>query len=214
MREARPVRTPTTTRRGAKWPFQVTGDFAGLDPKSIALTIDDGPTSNTEDLLNTLDQLGIPGTFFVVGDRARRYPEEINSILEHGHSLGLHGWSHTRFPELAKDELRRELQLTRDSLPVPVSMVRPPYGDLDLDTLDWLVAEGFSVVGWSVYSEDWLEERTRESLAEEIAGDLAPGDILLMHDVAGSSELLYALIQLLSGWSISWTDLRMGTSTQ
>lgn len=202
------MRIPSTTRSGVEWPFRVTKDFTGLDPESVALTIDDGPTEHTITLLHWLERLGIPATFFVVGERVEQCPHVIDAIIRRGHSLGLHGWSHTRFTEVARNDLRSDLERTQAALPVPVTLVRPPYGDLDEATLNDLVTEGFKVVGWSVHSEDWHLELSREALGAELADDIVPGDIVLMHDLPGAHRLLLSLINGASTKSLSWTHLR------
>ena len=66
-----------------------------LAPKEVVLTFDDGPMPPvTRSILDTLDRFCTKATFFSVGKMALAYPGTVKSILERGHTLGTHTWSH------------------------------------------------------------------------------------------------------------------------
>lgn len=201
------MRIPQTTRSGVRWPRQTVGDFPSLDGQHVALTIDDGPTDYTEEIVSVLDTAGIVATFFLIGELALDRPDLVARILDRGHNVGLHGWTHTPFSKLTPSALRLELRRARRILPVQATMVRPPYGDLDRQSLDLLKEEHLEVVGWSVHCEDWLEDRTREELAIEMVGDTIPGDILLVHDRAGAGALIESVVSGLAAHGLAWTRL-------
>lgn len=69
--------------------------------KTLALTFDDGPSDSTAGVLDVLERYGVPATFFVLGDEAASRPEAVRAIAASGHGLGIHGWSHTPFPNWA-----------------------------------------------------------------------------------------------------------------
>ena len=81
-----------------------------LTTKRIALTFDDGPDDMTPQYLELLDDLGVPATFFVCGERAARYPELIREYLRRGHQIANHGYDHTRFTKLSRSQLLDQLQ--------------------------------------------------------------------------------------------------------
>jgi len=201
------MRIPYATRSGVRWPRQVTADFPSIDPASVALTIDDGPTVYTREILAALDTHRVRATFFVVGELVCRRPNVVVEIVERGHNVGIHGWTHTRFPQLSESELRSEIQRTQDVLPVRATMVRPPYGDLDEDTLNVLSDEGLHVVGWSVHAEDWIESRPRADLAREIVKDVGQGDIVLVHDLAGATQILDSVLPTIVSRGLVWRQL-------
>lgn len=60
--------------------------------RKVYLTFDDGPSENTDKILDILDEYGVKATFFVVGKEG--YKEEYQRIVENGHSLGMHSFSH------------------------------------------------------------------------------------------------------------------------
>lgn len=80
--------------------FQFFGEIVPrieTDRKIVALTFDDGPTPNTQSVLNILDGLEVKATFFVTGAEMEKYPEEGKRIALAGHELGNHfihisGW--------------------------------------------------------------------------------------------------------------------------
>ena len=62
--------------------------------KRVFLTFDDGPSKNTESILNTLNNYGIKANFFVLGSKVEVMPEIVKNIYTQGHFIGNHGYSH------------------------------------------------------------------------------------------------------------------------
>lgn len=128
------------------------------------LTFDDGPGPSTLSLLHVLEDRAV---FFMLGANLERLPDVAIQVLEHGHVLGNHCWSHARPDALSDDELTREIETTDaliraayESAGVPAPAVislRLPYGvqgnDPRLVTLDRL---GRSHVGWTLLMDDWM----------------------------------------------------------
>src|ERR1041385_7658407 len=71
----------------------------------VALTFDDGPDGMTSRYLDVLDDLGVPATFFVVGEHAARRPGLVREYLRRGHQVPGHGYDHTRFTKLSRRHL-------------------------------------------------------------------------------------------------------------
>ncbi len=66
-----------------------------LEPKEVVLTFDDGPMPTvTRSILDTLDRYCTKATFFSVGRMALAYPSTVKNIIERGHTIGSHTWSH------------------------------------------------------------------------------------------------------------------------
>ncbi|MFF8956817.1 polysaccharide deacetylase [Streptomyces sp. NPDC014894] len=97
-------------------------------------------------LLEMLDRLAIPATFFVCGGDAERYPSVLESVVERGHEIGHHGFSH-RSPHLMErdeeaGELARGLAVLREFTD-RVEGYRSPSWDISPNTLDLLAEHGF-----------------------------------------------------------------------
>lgn len=167
--------------------------------KRVALTFDDGPDEMTPRYLEVLDELGVPATFFVCGDRAAKHPELIREYLRRGHQIANHGYDHTRFTKLSRRELLDQLQRTDDAIGGQVtgrSWVRPPHGSLGASSLVAMRAAGYIVALWSIDSCDH-EVRDPQELAARCSPDIVrAGDVLLFHE--GQPWTLEALPRIVS----------------
>ncbi len=83
-----------------------------LGPKEVVLTFDDGPLPGvTKPILDILDRHCTKATFFSVGKMAVAYPELVREILERGHTLGTHTWSHPlSLPRLKGEQARDQIE--------------------------------------------------------------------------------------------------------
>src|SRR5262249_22921912 len=128
--------------------------------KRVALTFDDGPDHMTPRYLELLDDLGVPASFFVLGERAAAQPESVREYLRRGHQGAGHGYDHTRFPKLSGRHLIEQCRRTDKAIGGQTSgrpWVRPPHGSLDLRSLLTLRAAGYLVAMWSIDSCDYTE---------------------------------------------------------
>src|SRR4029450_5281790 len=104
------------------------------DQKVLALTFDDGPHPQwTPMVLDTLDSLEMPATFFVVGRRLRKYARLIAGRIDR-HEIGNHPWDHLDLARRAQPEAQHDLARAHDAI-VEVTgltprLFRPPYGHL------------------------------------------------------------------------------------
>ncbi|WP_197029540.1 polysaccharide deacetylase family protein [Butyrivibrio sp. AE3004] len=67
--------------------------------RRVYITFDDGPSTSTNAILDILDQYGVKATFFVTGKEGEEYAQLYNRIVQSGHTLGMHSFSH-RYSEL------------------------------------------------------------------------------------------------------------------
>lgn len=163
----------------------------------VALTFDaehpDRPTSTgaAEQLLELLDRLSVPATFFIQGRWAEAYPATARRIVEAGHAVGSHSFYHARMPllsdvglEVDVGEAQRVLREIVGTDPRP--WFRFPFGEGDDDArvLAALDRLGYLNVGWDVVAEDWDPRRTPEQVEAAVtAGACARGDggVVLLH---------------------------------
>lgn len=117
-----------------------------------------GPSRNTPQLLDMLDQYGIPATFFLLGKQAELHPDIVRRIVAEGHEIGNHSYSHPNLRLLSserKDEEIRRTDAILRSLGATPLFLRPPYGAFDHNTVETAESLGLSVVLWSLDSRDW-----------------------------------------------------------
>ena len=168
--------------------------------RRVALTFDDGPDHLTARYLSLLDELGVPATFFVCGQRADEHPDLVREYLRRGHQIAGHGYDHTRFTMLSRRELIDQVERTDRAIGGQISgrsWVRPPHGSLDAASLLALRATGHVVALWSVDSCDYTERdpgRLAERCSPSVVG---PGDVLLFHE--GQEWTLEALPLIVAG---------------
>lgn len=157
------------------------------DRKAVALTFDDGPcTGSTEALLDALGELGVPGTFFCVGDNIRANPDIVRRQVDEGHTVGGHSARHSRGAGLSlRDTEHIE---TGEAAIVEVlgerpTLYRPPWGWLTPWEARRLHARGYTIVGWDVYTLDWqIPEPDTEVIVDAILDDTQNGSIICLHD--------------------------------
>ena len=97
----------------------------------LAMTFDDGPHPvNTPKLLDMLKQRNIKATFFLIGKSAKTYPQIVRRILEEGHEIGNHTWTHCSLTSRSDEQIRSELKMSEDALVEAAGyrphLIRPP----------------------------------------------------------------------------------------
>lgn len=169
----------------------------------IALTFDDGPAHPyTDSVLALLRLEQIPATFFVIGEAVERYPEVTKRILEDGHELGNHSYSHKRLVLRSQHVIRTEVEVTDSLLRAagaegPIHF-RPPYGKR-LVGLPWYLSRtGRTTVLWSLEPDSWYDDA--EAMVGHVLQEAKPGLIILLHvDLASRKQERAALPEIIRG---------------
>ncbi len=158
--------------------------------KVVALTFDDGPTPHTEAVLQILQQKGIPTTFYVIGQELEKQPQLGRRIVEQGHELGNHSYTHPRFLLKSLSFVKQEIDSTNQLIRVtgytgPITF-RPPYGK-KLFTLPWyLKQQHIQTITWDV-EPDTFGTNT-EFLVDYTIDHVRPGSIILLHPFCDNCE--------------------------
>ena len=158
------------------------------EPPLAALTFDDGPNPRTTGpLLEELSRREVPATFFLVGACIPGNEDLIRRMAAEGHQIGVHTYSHVKLTEQDEAHYRREVDSVRAQLTEILGegdyWLRPPYGILDEQVRRR--SEG-PLVLWSVDPEDWRDRNT-DRIVEAVLSRVQDGDIILLHDIYGSS---------------------------
>jgi peptidoglycan/xylan/chitin deacetylase (PgdA/CDA1 family) len=162
----------------------------------VCLTFDDGPDpDHTPRLLDVLRDLNIPATFFVIGERAARYPEIVRRIADQGHALGHHSYHHREPDGMTSrglsDEVSRTRALLKSLVGSDVCLFRPPKGKLTVASLWRLWIGGQTVVLWNTDPKDYAMASADSLRAYFDNHPLCGGDIVLLHDThARAAEIL------------------------
>ena len=169
--------------------------------REVALTFDDAPDDMfTPQILDVLKQEGVKATFFVVGNRVEAHPDIMKRMVQEGHAIGNHSYNHANLPKLADARFRNQIQKTDELIRqytgyVP-NIVRPPYGNISEEQIQWLASQGKKVINWNVDSLDW-KGLSSEEVQTNILAHMRPGSIILQHSGGGIGEDLSGTVKCL-----------------
>jgi len=192
---AQPTQPAVTPTSVALKPQFSEGD--GSRPE-IALTIDDGPSPYTWQMLSVLRQYGIHATFFVVGQNVQNYPDLVQQELADGHLVGNHTWDHADLTRLSANAIRREISKTSAFLQQTAgfqpTFFRPPYGAINNEVQAQASSLGLTSTLWSVDPQDWTTPGT-QIIIKRVLNQVQNGSIILMHDGGGDRSQSIAALQ-------------------
>jgi peptidoglycan/xylan/chitin deacetylase (PgdA/CDA1 family) len=153
----------------------------------VSLTFDDGPDPvTTRPLLHLLERHSVKAAFFVTGERAAQYGDLIAAILDHGHDIGNHSYSHDPLLMLRRSEtLYREIesaQITLRGFGIVPAAFRPPVGITSPRLYRALHQQGMFCLTFSCRAFDGGNRYIR-GLSRKILKKVRPDDVILLHDI-------------------------------
>lgn len=188
----------------------VTGDLVDdyANMRKVCLTFDDGPSSNTDEILDILAEYGVQATFFVNGKTG--YDEQYQRIVDEGHTLAMHSYSH-KYQELYYDleafeeDFFQIQSFLLDVTGVQCRFYRFPGGssntvcNVDMhECIDFLGQEDVVYFDWNVSSGDAARGYVSVStIVNNVMGPIENNNwntyVVLMHDAAGKETTVEAL---------------------
>lgn len=187
---------------------ELSGEQLYPDYRKVYLTFDDGPSSNTEAILEILDRYGVKATFFVVGKTDEHSQEMYRRIVEAGHTLGMHSYSH-RYGEIyaSTEAFTEDLEKIRsylyDMTGLTSCFYRFPGGSSNAlsstdvqELIDVLDERGILYFDWNIVNGDAGSVKlSAAQLADNVTNNMERyrTAIVLMHDAAGKPETVEAL---------------------
>lgn len=155
--------------------------------RQVAITFDDGPDPKVTTLiLDILDIYGAKATFFCIGQQVEMFPEIVQRITQSGHQIENHSYSHHKSfafqgPKAVASEINRAQQVIAHHTGrsprffKPIAGIRNPL----LDPI--LQKTGLKLASWTRRGYD-TRCKNPKTVLERLTRNLAPGDILLLHD--------------------------------
>ncbi|WP_408639365.1 polysaccharide deacetylase family protein [Nocardia yamanashiensis] len=167
--------------------YQVAGRLisrADTADKVVALTLDDGPTGHTPEILKALADAGIPATFYLIGSELADHPEQGRAIAAAGHEIGNHSYHHRRMvfvtPGTVREEIERtDAEIAKTGYQGPITF-RPPNGKKLIALPRYLAEHDRITVMWDVEPDSGKRPSTDEIVAETL-DRVRPGSIILLH---------------------------------
>lgn len=163
------------------------------DSGAVYLTYDDGPhPENTDKILAVLSRYNVKATFFMLGAKMEEHPQIVHSIIDQGHTLAYHSYKHWNLKKLDFKQLREDFaQIPRlsEKFGYPISLYRPPFGDVSLKAFLLLIFSPIKIVMWSLDCRDSYDSQNQviDNISPEKISD---GEIILLHDDYEQAEQL------------------------
>ncbi len=187
----------------------------GIQPGKIALTFDDGPDPDwTPQILDILKAKHVPATFFIIGENAEASPRLVQRMVNEGHDVGNHTFTHPNLGETSPGITALELNATQRLFEAltgrSMRLFRAPYfGDAEPTTADELVpieqaqAMGYIAVGLHIDPDDWQRppvDKIVQSVLEQVHHQSPDRQsrVVLLHDGGGNrANTVAALPQII-----------------
>lgn len=174
------------------WSYSDTVASVPVSEKVVALTYDDGPNPpHTQALLELLAQHGVKATFFLKGRNVEAYPQTLQAILQAGHEIGNHSYSHRPMFSLSQSAMQEEVARTSAAIAEVTgstpALFRPPYGGQGPGLKLALAALGLPSILFGPVGFDW-EVTDPQRIADNVLADIEPGAFVLLHDGDGDSD--------------------------
>lgn len=175
---------------------------------NVAITFDCAwGAHDIPEILGILNEKNVKATFFVVGEWARRNPEETKMIAEQGHDLANHSENHFKMSVLSRDKIKKEIldcsKTIEEIAGVKTDLFRAPYGDYNDTVLSVARQNGYYTIQWSLDSLDWKPGITKDAILNRIS-KVSSGDILLFHnDTSHTAKILGQVIDIIKEKGLS-----------
>ena len=183
--------------------------------KRAFLTFDDGPSSVTNTILDTLKQQNVKATFFVLGSRVEKMPDVVKRMYDEGHYIANHGYSHVyeniyASPQSVLDEYNRCNEAVKNAIDVPEynshlfrfpgGLVGGKYADIKNQANELLKQNNIMHIDWNALNGD--AETNNLSIEFELARlqettQNKNSVVILMHDAPAKKVTAEALSQII-----------------
>ena len=177
------------------------------DKKVIYLTFDAGYENGyTAKILDVLKKHDVKAAFFLVGNYIETSPELVKRMVEEGHTVGNHTFTHPDMSAIStKEAFEKELtELEKKYREVTGKKMkkyyRPPQGKYSESNLKMASDMGYKTVFWSLAYVDWYEsdQPTKEEAFSKLIPRVHPGAIVLLHSTSKTNSEI--LDELLTEW--------------
>ncbi|MFO1372683.1 MAG: glycosyltransferase [Candidatus Competibacteraceae bacterium] len=201
-----------TAERFTTFPLPYVITRHGGTERKVVLTFDDGPDPKyTPQILDALSQAGVRATFFIIGVNGELNPELLRRIVDEGHELGNHTFTHPNIAVISSTQFQLELSATQRLLASAVGrhslLFRPPYAvDAEPETVDQMrpielaTEQGYVTVGMQLDPDDWQRPGADEIVQRTVeAAERGEGNVILLHDAGGDrSQTVEAIPKLIA----------------
>src|ERR1035437_7123542 len=149
--------------------------------KAIYITIDDGPNPETTPwILDELKKYSARATFFCLGKNIKANPTVFNSIVDNGHAIGNHSFSH--YNGWKTDTVKYLEDVIKCDQLVKSNLFRPPYGKLKPAQIRNLKLK-YTIIMWSMISGDFDIKLDKDKCLDSLMNNSKSGDIVVLNSL-------------------------------
>lgn len=160
--------------------------------KELYLTFDNGyENGHTIAILDVLKEKQVPAVFFVTGHYVKTQADLLKRMVNEGHLIGNHSWSHPDMSQLSPDKMKDELHRVKEEVAqitgqTQMTFLRPPRGIFSERVLSVSNELGYTNVFWSIAYKDWETnvQRGWKYAYDNVIAQLHPGAVILLHSVS------------------------------
>lgn len=175
------------------------------EKKTVYLTFDEGYENGfTGEILDILKETGVKAAFFVTYDYCKSSPDLVKRMIEEGHIVGNHSYTHPSFPKCSEAQVKEEIiklhNYVKDNFNYEMSFFRFPMGEFSERTLKQVQDLGYTSVFWSFAYKDWNPDSqpSSQEAFNTITSAMHSGGIYLLHAV--SSANTHCLKDVINYW--------------
>lgn len=167
----------------------------------ILLTFDDGPVSETTELiLKELNKYGIKSIFFCVGNNIKKNQVLFNEILSKGHTIGNHTFNHKILTSLPENEIKKEIDLfnnfVEEKFGYKVEYFRPPHGRMNFKIKRIINQKKIKNIMWSLLTYDYKNDL--KIVEKSVKKYLRKDSIIVLHDSLKSKNIILDSIKIIA----------------
>ena len=185
--------------------YQIAGKLVNnieTKDKVVYLTFDDGPTKETSKIIDLLNDLDLKATFFLIGKNIEENKEETKLIIENGHDVGNHTYSHNRMifksPSYIKEEIDKTNNLIKSLGYDKEIFFRPPFEKKLFVLPMYLNKINQTTVMWNIEPESYADVSVNaETIANHVKENVNNGSIILLHPMNDSTGKILESIRLI-----------------
>ena len=179
--------------------------------KIAYITIDDGPSKFTDEMIKTLNKYNVKATFFMIDGNMKEYPQQVKNIIKNGNTAGFHSVSHDIHKLYVTSTSAKEEFDTNDQTFYKITgkhskVIRIPYGSKPYTpqaSYQALVDAGYKIWDWDLDTEDWRSNSSQivQNVKNHIKnrkGEDKDELVVLMHEKKQSAEALDSVLKFLS----------------
>ena len=166
------------------------------DDRAVYLTFDDGPNPETTPwILETLSKYDAKATFFCLGKNAEQHPDVFRMILDGGHAVGNHTYSHQKGWEMRTGRYVEDVDLADNF--IRSNLFRPPYGRIKPRQIR-RISERYKLIMWDVLSRDYSQFVSPRACVKNVTNYVKGGSVVVFHDSRKAyRNMSYALPRVL-----------------